>query len=104
MYIEHRALARYWLPPIVLATLVTALAVWLVFEHRADLLGALWSAPPTGDGLWSDVLRWLRSALGFVLTGVGGALYLLMTSISNRVFNRAEARVGRSFKRNFARN
>ena len=35
---------------------------------------------------------------------VGGALYLLMTSISNRVFNHAEARVGRSFKRNFARN
>jgi len=27
-----------------------------------------------------------------------------MTSISNRVFNHAEARVGRSFRRNFARN
>ncbi|KVE63791.1 ABC transporter permease [Burkholderia vietnamiensis] len=33
-----------------------------------------------------------------------GALYLLMTAVSNRVFNRAEALVGRSFRRNFARN
>lgn len=40
----------------------------------------------------------------FTFFVVGGALYLLMTSISNRVFNHAEARVGRSFKRNFARN
>jgi octopine/nopaline transport system permease protein len=40
----------------------------------------------------------------FTFFVVGGALYLLMTGISNRVFNRAEARVGRSFKRNFARN
>jgi len=34
----------------------------------------------------------------------GGALYLVMTGLSNRVFNRAEAIVGRSFRRNFARN
>jgi octopine/nopaline transport system permease protein len=35
---------------------------------------------------------------------VGGVLYLVMTGISNRIFGRAEAVVGRSFKRNFARN
>jgi octopine/nopaline transport system permease protein len=30
---------------------------------------------------------------------VGGLLYLLMTSLSNRVFDKAEARVGKSFRR-----
>lgn len=40
----------------------------------------------------------------FVFFVAGGALYLLMTGISNQVFNRAEAYVGRSFRRNFARN
>ncbi|MET3215474.1 ABC transporter permease subunit [Burkholderia cenocepacia] len=40
----------------------------------------------------------------FVFFVAGGALYLLMTGVSNRVFNRAEAIVGRSFRRNFARN
>ncbi|MBR7964108.1 ABC transporter permease subunit [Burkholderia vietnamiensis] len=40
----------------------------------------------------------------FVFFVAGGALCLLMTGLSNRVFNRAEAIVGRSFRRNFARN
>lgn len=40
----------------------------------------------------------------FVFFVAGGALYLVMTGLSNRVFNRAEAIVGRSFCRNFARN
>jgi octopine/nopaline transport system permease protein len=40
----------------------------------------------------------------FLFFVVGGALYLVMTGISNRVFNRAEAHVGKSFRRNFARN
>jgi octopine/nopaline transport system permease protein len=40
----------------------------------------------------------------YFLFVAGGALYLLMTALSNRVFNRAEALVGRSFRRNFARN
>lgn len=34
----------------------------------------------------------------------GGVLYLVITGVSNRIFGRAEAVVGRSFKRNFARN
>ncbi|WP_118185119.1 ABC transporter permease [Paraburkholderia phosphatilytica] len=39
---------------------------------------------------------------GFFIAG--GVLYLVMTGISNRIFGKAEAVVGRSFKRNFARN
>ena len=57
----------------------------------------------------AELLRASQIAAGsthqyFTFFVAGGALYLLMTSLSNRVFNRAEARVGRSFKRNFARN
>src|SRR5690349_5973872 len=77
VYVEHRALARYWLPPIALASLVTALAAWLVLDHRHDLLEAVWTAPPVGDGLWSDVLRWLRSALGFILTALALAFAVI---------------------------
>ncbi|MBR8001348.1 ABC transporter permease [Burkholderia vietnamiensis] len=40
----------------------------------------------------------------FLFFVAGGALYLLMTALSSRVFDRAEALVGRSFRRNFARN
>lgn len=39
---------------------------------------------------------------GFFIAG--GVLYLVITGVSNRIFGRAEAVVGRSFKRNFARN
>ncbi|SCK14612.1 ABC transporter permease [Vogesella sp. LIG4] len=35
----------------------------------------------------------------FLFYTVGGGLYLVMTSLSNRVFDRAEARVGKSFRR-----
>lgn len=51
-----------------LATLVTAIAAWLVLDHRDALLAALWSAPPDGDGLWASMLRGVRSAFGFILT------------------------------------
>lgn len=35
----------------------------------------------------------------FLFYIVGGGLYLVMTSLSNRVFDKAEARVGKSFRR-----
>ena len=57
----------------------------------------------------AELLRTSQIAAGsthqyFTFFVVGGAIYLVMTGISNRVFNHAEARVGRSFNRNFARN
>ncbi|MFD1561032.1 ABC transporter permease [Paraburkholderia silviterrae] len=56
----------------------------------------------------AELLRTSQVAAGsthqyFVFFIVGGTLYLLMTMISNRVFNHAEARVGRTFRTNFAR-
>jgi octopine/nopaline transport system permease protein len=39
----------------------------------------------------------------FTFYMVGGALYLILTSLSNRVFDRAEARIGRSFRGTLAR-
>ena len=57
----------------------------------------------------AELLRASQIAAGsthqyFLFFVVGGALYLVMTVFSNRVFNHAEARVARSFRRNFARN
>ncbi|WP_322057889.1 ABC transporter permease subunit [Paraburkholderia sp. J63] len=55
----------------------------------------------------AELLRASQVAAGsthqyFLFFIVGGTLYLLMTMISNRVFNHAEARVGRSFRTHFA--
>jgi CysZ protein len=85
VYVEHRALARYWLPPIVLATLATVLAVWLVLHHRDSLLSFFWSAPPIGDDLWSDILRGLRSFLGFVITALALAFGVIAALFVSQV-------------------
>lgn len=57
----------------------------------------------------AELLRTSQVAAGsthqyFTFFVAGGALYLVMTGISNRIFNKAEAQVGKSFRRNFARN
>lgn len=57
----------------------------------------------------AELLRTSQVAAGsthqyFLFFIVGGTLYMVMTMISNRVFNHAEARVGRTFRTNFARN
>jgi octopine/nopaline transport system permease protein len=56
----------------------------------------------------AELMRTSQIAAGsthqyFTFYIVGGVLYLVLTSLSNRVFDRAEARVGRSFRNNLAR-
>ncbi|SAL36380.1 polar amino acid ABC transporter, inner membrane subunit [Caballeronia sordidicola] len=56
----------------------------------------------------SELMRTSQVAAGsthqyFTFYVVGGALYLILTSLSNRVFDRAEARIGRSFRGTLAR-
>jgi len=56
----------------------------------------------------AELMRTSQVAAGsthqyFTFYMVGGALYLVLTSLSNRVFDRAEARVGRSFRGTLAR-
>jgi octopine/nopaline transport system permease protein len=56
----------------------------------------------------AELMRTSQVAAGsthqyFTFYVVGGALYLILTSLSNRVFDRAEARIGRSFRGTLAR-
>ncbi|AME24026.1 MAG: ABC transporter permease subunit [Pseudomonadota bacterium] len=56
----------------------------------------------------AELMRTSQVAAGsthqyFTFYVVGGALYLILTSLSNRVFDRAEARIGRSFRSTLAR-
>jgi octopine/nopaline transport system permease protein len=56
----------------------------------------------------AEVMRTSQFAAGsthqyFTFYVVGGVLYLVLTSLSNRVFDRAEARIGRSFRSSLAR-
>ncbi|KQR89826.1 ABC transporter permease [Burkholderia sp. Leaf177] len=56
----------------------------------------------------AELMRTSQVAAGsthqyFTFYVVGGVLYLVLTSLSNRVFDRAEARIGRSFRGSLAR-
>jgi octopine/nopaline transport system permease protein len=56
----------------------------------------------------AELMRTSQVAAGsthqyFTFYMVGGALYLVLTSVSNRVFDRAEARISRSFRGTLAR-
>jgi octopine/nopaline transport system permease protein len=95
-------------------TMARRILIPQVLRFALPGIGNVWQLSLKDSALISvtglaELLRTSQVAAGsthqyFTFFVVGGALYLVMTSISNRVFNRAEARVGRSFKRNFARN
>jgi octopine/nopaline transport system permease protein len=95
-------------------TMARRILIPQVMRFALPGIGNVWQLSLKDSALISvtglaELLRASQIAAGstrqyFTFFLVGGALYLLMTSISNRVFNHAEARVGRSFKRNFARN
>ena len=85
-----------------------------VLRYALPGIGNVWQLSLKDSALISvtglaELLRASQIAAGsthqyFLFFVVGGLLYLAMTGVSNRVFGRAEAIVGRSFKRNFARN
>ncbi|WP_042260243.1 ABC transporter permease [Paraburkholderia heleia] len=85
-----------------------------VLRYALPGIGNVWQLSLKDSALISvtglaELLRASQIAAGsthqyFLFFVVGGLLYLAMTGVSNRVFARAEAVVGRSFKRNFARN
>jgi octopine/nopaline transport system permease protein len=85
-----------------------------VLRYALPGIGNVWQLSLKDSALISvtglaELLRASQVAAGsthqyFLFFVVGGLLYLAMTGVSNRIFGRAEAVVGRSFKRNFARN
>lgn len=95
-------------------TMARRILIPQVLRFALPGIGNVWQLSLKDSALISvtglaELLRTSQIAAGsthqyFLFFVIGGALYLLMTGISNRIFNHAEARVGRSFKRNFARN
>ncbi|HLX03078.1 MAG TPA: ABC transporter permease subunit [Trinickia sp.] len=95
-------------------TMARRILIPQVLRFALPGIGNVWQLSLKDSALISvtglaELLRTSQIAAGsthdyFLFFVVGGALYLLMTSVSNRIFNRAEAHVGRSFRRNFARN
>ena len=95
-------------------TLFRRILVPQVLRYALPGIGNVWQLSLKDSALISvtglaELLRASQIAAGsthqyFLFFVVGGLLYLAMTGVSNRVFGRAEAIVGRSFKRNFARN
>ncbi|MBB5401741.1 ABC transporter permease [Paraburkholderia youngii] len=95
-------------------TMARRILIPQVLRFALPGIGNVWQLSLKDSALISvtglaELLRASQVAAGsthqyFLFFVVGGALYLVMTGVSNRVFGRAEAIVARSFKRNFARN
>ncbi|MBB3260752.1 octopine/nopaline transport system permease protein [Paraburkholderia bannensis] len=95
-------------------TMARRILIPQVFRFALPGIGNVWQLSLKDSALISvtglaELLRASQVAAGsthqyFLFFVAGGALYLAMTGVSNRIFGRAEAYVGRSFKRNFARN
>ncbi|MBB2925848.1 ABC transporter permease [Paraburkholderia silvatlantica] len=108
---ELEAARAIGMPPL---TMFRRILVPQVLRYALPGIGNVWQLSLKDSALISvtglaELLRASQIAAGsthqyFLFFVVGGLLYLAMTGVSNRVFGRAEAVVGRSFKRNFARN
>lgn len=95
-------------------TMARRILIPQVLRFALPGIGNVWQLSLKDSALISvtglaELLRASQVAAGstheyFLFFVAGGALYLAMTGVSNRIFGRAEAYVGRSFKRNFARN
>jgi octopine/nopaline transport system permease protein len=95
-------------------TMLRRILIPQVLRFALPGIGNVWQLSLKDSALISvtglvELLRASQVAAGsthnyFLFFIAGGTLYLLMTTLSNRIFNHAEARVGRSFRRNFARN
>jgi CysZ protein len=90
VYREHPELARYWVPPIVLAAIAMTCAAWLVLEHRDGLFQMMWPATHAGEGWLDALLRGARSFVRFIVTllaiGIGFVLALFTAQIAGAPF------------------
>lgn len=92
VYFEHRGLARFWVPPILITTAVLVLAVWAALHYRSDLMQLLWQAP-TGEGAVGWLQRALHTAvqwlLALLLVGASVVSAVLLSSVIAAPFNDA---------------
>jgi CysZ protein len=92
VYVEHRALARYWIWPILITSLTASAVLYAVFTRHEALLDLVWTEPTTGG--W---LGWLARAayavvdvlITFLLAGVGLVASVLLGNLLAAPFNDA---------------
>lgn len=96
VYLEHRGLARFWVPPVLVTFLALCGVVYAAIGWRETLVGALW-ASPAGEG-WGE--GWLATAVGalhtlfeWLVTGVlvviGSAAVAVLGGVIAAPFNDA---------------
>lgn len=92
VYVQHRGLARYWVPPIVLSALALGAVVWLALATHDRVAASLW-AVPAGDAWFDHVKQWLHSVLSWLialaLVAAGAMAVALSTSVIAAPFNDA---------------
>lgn len=84
VYVDHRGLARYWLVPVVITTLLLSIAGYFAFDLRDELAGAMWRAP-TDAGFVADALRFLHALFAWVLAGVAFALSVVAVALISNI-------------------
>jgi CysZ protein len=92
VYVEHRGLAKFWLPPIALSLLAFAAVIWLALAVHGRFAEELW-ATPVGEG-WFEVAqqvlhRLLSWLIAIALISAGALCVALGTSVIAAPFNDA---------------
>lgn len=92
VYVQHRGLVRFWLPPIVLSALALAAVIWLAIATHDRVAASLW-AVPAGDAWFDQVKQLLQRILSWLvalaLVAAGALAVALSTSVIAAPFNDA---------------
>lgn len=92
VYVQHRGLARFWVPPIGLSAVALVAVIWLALATHDRIAAAMWQAP-AGDGAWDVILHGLQRTLSWLvalaLMGAGAVVVALLTSVIAAPFNDA---------------
>jgi CysZ protein len=82
VYPPHTGLARLWVPPLVVVSVLLVVVTWLAVDHHAALFEALWPSPE-GEGFLDRALQGLHGLASVLFGGalvLAGAAAVLLTS------------------------
>jgi uncharacterized protein involved in cysteine biosynthesis len=92
VYIEHRELARFWLPPVLITTALLITAGWVALDVHDAVTEWLW-ATPAGDGFWAGAQRVAHRALmwlvAIALLAAAAVVVALVSGVIAAPFNDA---------------
>lgn len=95
VYVQHFALIRFWIVPVLLTATALALSLYWAFNYGEEVATGLW-AIPSSDGFWGKVLAGLhlvyRGLVALLLFMVGTLLSVACSTILAAPFNEALSR------------